>query len=217
MKLSAFITLVLCIECMAVEPPNDDTGKKEDQKTEQQKLAEIFLSEAFLKEIESCKIESYSSENKLITVVLDDIFKLLSGKLKYLKCFKVSNSGSNKRINLSLRNSNLSVALTYIAIEARLQIKEINGLLVFTEFEIGNPEPSIAAIPLKKETASNLQITSPSTVRETLLKLGVETKAADYNANEGVLLVKTTNENIEILNLIIKLSERGYTLRVEKR
>jgi hypothetical protein len=45
----------------------------------------------------------------------------------------------------------------------------------------------------------------------------VETKAADYNANEGVLLVKTTNENIEILNLIIKLSERGYTLRVEKR
>ena len=186
-------------------------------KTEQEKLAGIDIGEALYKEIDFLSIRDYSSNDKELKSVLDEIFQMFSDKFIYIKGYQLPDSARNKKINISLKNSKLSVALTYIATEAHLQMREVNGLIVFSEFEIGSPEPVIVAIPLKRETASKLNISNATTAQEAMMTLGINAKAAHYSKEEGVLLVKTTNENIDLLRLFIKLSERGFNLKVEKQ
>jgi hypothetical protein len=122
---------------------------------------------------------------------------------------------SPRRLSLSLKNVEFGVALTYIAENFGLRMREANGLLTFGPVEW--KKRSIRVIPMKEATARKLDVGQTTAAaygaKEALEKIGILCYKATYAPARKLLVIEADEGNLERLAVLINLMETGYEVK----
>ena len=170
---------------------------------------------ALMEELSGCVIPHFTINEVDANGALDRLFELAEGKLKYVKGYKMVAGESPRRLSLSLKNVEFGVALTYIAENFSLRMREANGLLAFGPVEW--KERSTRLIPIKDATARKLNIgqttAAASGAKEALEKIGIVCHKATFAPTRKLLVIEANEGNLEKLVILINLMENGYEIK----
>lgn len=170
---------------------------------------------ALMEELSGCVIPDFTIKEVDANGALDRLFELAEGKLNYVKGYKMGTGESPRRLSLSLKNVEFGVALTYIAENFSLRMREANGLLAFEPVEW--KLLSIRVIPMKDATARKLNIgqttAADSGAKEALEKIGIDCHKATFSVTRKLLVIEANEGNLERLAVLINLMENGYEIK----
>ena len=168
-----------------------------------------------MEELGGCVIPDFTINEVDANGALDRLFELAEGKLKYVKGYKMGAGESPRRLSLSLKNVEFGVALTYIAENFSLRMREANGLLAFEPVEW--KLRSTRVIPIKEATARKLNIgqttAAASGAKEALEKMGIVCHKATYAPTRKLLVIEADEGNLERLAVLMNLMENGYAIK----
>ncbi len=170
---------------------------------------------ALMEELSGCVTPDFTINEVDARGALDRLFELAEAKLKYVKGYKMETGDSPRRLSLSLKNVEFGVALTYIAENFGLRMREANGLLTFGPVEWN--KRSIRVIPMKEATARKLDVGQTTAAaygaKEALEKIGILCYKATYAPARKLLVIEADEGNLERLAVLINLMETGYEVK----
>lgn len=173
---------------------------------------------ALMEELSGCVIPDFTINEVDAKGALDRLFALAEGKLKYVKGYKMGAGESPQRLSLSLKNVEFGVALTYIAENFSLRMREANGLLAFGPVEW--KARSMRVIPMKESTARKLNIGQTtgdaSGAKGALEIIGIDCHKAAFSVTRKLLVVEASEHHLERLAVLINLMENGYGIKFSR-